>query len=185
MFLSPLPRMFVVPVKLPQVATQHEHLFNDRTANLKRLAGRLEAGEVFCLSASQKRVDRLSLHWSGISLSLNSARLFLERMVRFGQRKGLSFADLRSGPGILPGFRVGNNVLVVEIRITRAFTQVLRDCGSQSVTNSKKISLRCEEKSRVGLGCASISKLAEKQQLSVETDQTPGGTTALLGDEFT
>jgi hypothetical protein len=28
MFLSPLPRFFVVPVKRSQVATQHEHLFN-------------------------------------------------------------------------------------------------------------------------------------------------------------
>ena len=30
MFLSPLPRFFVVPVKRPQVATQREHLFKQR-----------------------------------------------------------------------------------------------------------------------------------------------------------
>jgi hypothetical protein len=28
MFLSPLPRFFVVPVKRPEVATQHEQVFN-------------------------------------------------------------------------------------------------------------------------------------------------------------
>ena len=40
---------------MPFLASRQAIPLDGRTANLERLVGRLEAGEVFCLPASQKR----------------------------------------------------------------------------------------------------------------------------------